>query len=75
MTDRTLTDQQQDLLESLVDSAGLSNVLGGLANICAAKSDHVLTNWQDESLSRRWMAAMMAPLLGMPRNDGDKQCE
>jgi hypothetical protein len=58
MTDRTLTSAQQDQLEALVDACGLDLVLGALANICAAKSDHVLTNWQDRSLANAWMNAM-----------------
>jgi hypothetical protein len=58
MTDRSMSSQQQDQLEALVDACGLDLVLGGLADICAAKSDYVLTNWQDRSLADAWMRAM-----------------
>jgi hypothetical protein len=58
MTDRKMKSDQQDQLEALVDACGLDLVLIGLANICAAKSDHVLTNWQDRSLANAWMRAM-----------------
>lgn len=58
MADRSMTSAQQDQLEALVDVCGLDLVLAGLANICAAKSDHVLCNWQDRSLANAWMGAM-----------------
>jgi hypothetical protein len=58
MTDRIMTSAQQDALEALVDSCGLDLVLSGLGNICASKSDHVLTNWQDRRLADCWMKAM-----------------
>lgn len=58
MTDRQMTDEQLNQLETLVDACGLDLVLIGLANICAEKSDHVLTNWQDHSLANAWMKAM-----------------
>jgi hypothetical protein len=58
MPDRTMTQRQQDQLESLVDSCGLDLVLIGLGCICAAKSDHVLVNWQDRTLAAQWMRAM-----------------
>jgi hypothetical protein len=60
MTDRKMTQQQQDALEALVDACGLDLVLTGLANICAAKSDHILTNWQDRGLADAWCQAMTA---------------
>ena len=56
--ERTMTSHQQHQLELLVDSCGLQLVLGGLANICADKSAHVLENWQDRALSVAWMRAM-----------------
>ncbi len=41
-------------LEALVDRHGLSAVLNELANICAAKAEHIATNWQDASLAKAW---------------------
>jgi hypothetical protein len=58
MTERSMSSAQQAQLEDLVDACGLALVLGALGNICAAKSDHVLTNWQDRSLADAWMKAM-----------------
>lgn len=65
MTERTrntgfMTGIQQDQLEQLVDACGLNGVLAGLANICCAKSDHTLVNWQDRQLANAWMRAMTA---------------
>ena len=60
MTDRSISRQQQDALEALVDSCGLDLVIGSLANICAGKSDHVLVNWQDRGLANLWAKAMTA---------------
>lgn len=58
MTERNVTNAQQDALEALVDACGLDLILGSLANICAEKSDHVLTNWQDRKLADAWLHAM-----------------
>lgn len=58
MTDTTMTGAQQFQLEQLVDACGLDGVIAGLANICAAKSDHTLVNWQDRQLANAWMRAM-----------------
>jgi hypothetical protein len=41
-------------LEAMVDRHGVSAILNGLANICAAKSEHISTNWQDASLAKLW---------------------
>lgn len=58
MTERFITGPQQKALEELVDACGLDLVLGALANICAEKADHVLTNWQDRALADAWTKAM-----------------
>lgn len=49
------TQQLQDTLEGLVDANGLSGVLDALAEICAAKAEHIETSWQDLDLSRDWL--------------------
>ena len=41
-------------LEAMVDRHGVSAILNELANICAAKSEHIATNWQDASLAKLW---------------------
>tara|TARA_R100001082_G_scaffold44092_2_gene23405 strand:- start:6275 stop:6538 length:264 start_codon:yes stop_codon:yes gene_type:complete len=43
--------QDRDTIESLVDYYGLENVLQLLGEVCSAKSDHILDNWQDEKLA------------------------
>ncbi len=58
MNTRLMTSDQQDQLEALIDRCGLNLVLGGIANICAAKSDHVLVHYQDRALADAWMKAM-----------------
>jgi len=60
MTDRLMTQVQQDQLEALVDACGLDLVLGGLANICAEKAAHLDSNWQDHTSARYWLKAMNA---------------
>lgn len=44
----------QDELESLVDHAGLQNVLAMLATICGEKAEHVAVNWQDAHAAKVW---------------------
>ena len=58
MSDRTMTSVQQDELERLVDACGLDLVLGGLANICARKAGHLVSNWQDKAAAKAWLRAM-----------------
>lgn len=41
-------------LESMVDRAGVRNVLYALAHICGEKADHIRSNWQDVPLARHW---------------------
>lgn len=56
--ERKMSTEQQNALEALVDSCGLDLVLIGLANICAEKSEHILTNWEDRGASGAWLKAM-----------------
>lgn len=44
-------------LEQMIDSHGLAAVLGGLAQICGEKADHVRSDWQDATLARLWAEA------------------
>jgi hypothetical protein len=46
--------QDRDTIESLVDYYGLELVLQLLGEVCSAKSDHILENWQDENLADVW---------------------
>ena len=51
--------QLQDQLEGLIDRHSLLDVLLAIGNICAEKSDHALTNWQDSDLADAWTRAMI----------------
>lgn len=54
---RDLNQKERDLLESFVDSCGLSSVLMSLSEICGEKADHVRANWQDNNLAHDWDTA------------------
>lgn len=41
-------------LEGLIDTHGLHNVLAAIEDICSAKADHVLQNWNDNDLALAW---------------------
>ena len=41
-------------LENLIDERGLGTILDAIAEICREKSEHALTNWQDETLAKEW---------------------
>jgi hypothetical protein len=44
-------------LESMVDSEGLSGIIGDLAEICYLKAEHISSNWQDEVSAKTWINA------------------
>jgi hypothetical protein len=50
----------------LIDGTTLDAVLGALVEVCYAKRDHLLTNWQDKSDAKQWGRA--AALLDRTRN-------
>jgi hypothetical protein len=62
----------ESVLEGLIDRATLTVVLKALVEICQGKADHVATNWQDESLSRKWsdMADRIDALTIIAKNKG-----
>lgn len=47
----------QDAIEQIVDAHGVENTLRLLAEICADKAGHILDNWQDEKLAKKWAMA------------------
>lgn len=61
-----MTSQElQDQLEALIDSATLNSVLNALQNVCAGKAEHVDSCYNacglpDKALSKRWMQASKA---------------
>lgn len=44
-------------IESLIDSAGLTDFVDLSADVCFAKSLHVSEMWQDRTLARQWERA------------------
>jgi hypothetical protein len=52
-----LTPEQVLLLEFLIDSSSLADVLDSLAEIAHAKAQHIQAIWQDVSLARTWESA------------------
>lgn len=51
------TEQDVETLETMVDRVGLYETLSMLEAICAAKAEHIETNWQDRGLARLWLNA------------------
>jgi hypothetical protein len=41
-------------LETTIDRCGIDSVLMALSEICGAESEHILSNWQDVVLAKRW---------------------
>ena len=52
-----LTQEQQDTLESILDSATLEDVFDSPDNICYEKANHLRTNWQEEAMGKAWEKA------------------
>jgi hypothetical protein len=44
----------REALEAIMDRTDPRTVLSVLSEICWAKAQHVLTNWQDKGLAKRW---------------------
>ena len=44
-------------LEAMVDKVGVANVLHALGHICAAKAEHLESNWQDGTAAKVWSRA------------------
>ena len=60
MTERPYFCEGSDAMiafESMVDRAGLRNVLYALAHISAEKADHLRANWQDNASAKNWAKA------------------
>lgn len=41
-------------IEGLVDSHGMSHVVGLLIDVCVGKADHIRANWQDNVTATAW---------------------
>ena len=59
LTMRELRPDEVADLEEIIDSTSLSAVITAIANICTEKCDHILVNWQDKELARRYDRASL----------------
>ena len=55
MTDSTTANE--DALEAMIDTFGLSEVIDFMVCICAKKASHLRENWKDESQAKEWSKA------------------
>jgi hypothetical protein len=46
--------ENADALEALIDTYSLSYVIDLLAEVCSAKADHLVANWQDDDAGEAW---------------------
>jgi hypothetical protein len=53
----TLSDEQRNSLEKLLDHTSLSGILEALSQIAYLKAEHISANWQDHQLARAWERA------------------
>ena len=49
-----ITEDEVDLIESIIDKRGLAQVMMALVHITGEKAEHVRSNWQDDELANRW---------------------
>jgi len=54
---RELTRVESDTLEALIDLTSVKAVLEAISDICGAKEEHIIANWQDEKTARVWAEA------------------
>lgn len=52
-----VVEQNETAAEALIDSTGLEDAVSIMADICHEKAEHILSNWQDEILAKRWSCA------------------
>lgn len=50
----TTNQELADRVEALVDARSVASVLAALSDVCGAKAEHILGNWQDKKLAREW---------------------
>jgi hypothetical protein len=44
----------ENAIEALVDASSLEAVVNALANVAAAKAEHIASNWQDATTAKVW---------------------
>lgn len=56
----SVTKNDLDTMEAMVDKYSLSGVVESLAHIANEKGDHLRTNWQDNETAKEWERAAAA---------------
>jgi hypothetical protein len=54
---RDLTQVERDTLEAIIDCTSVKAMLEAISDICGAKEEHIIANWQDEKTARVWAEA------------------
>jgi hypothetical protein len=54
---RDLTQVERDTLEAIIDCTSVKAMLEAISDICGAKEEHLISNWQDEKTARIWAEA------------------
>lgn len=50
---------RKEVLEQLIDQAGLASVVAACSEICDEKAEHIRTNWQEDDTARPWNKAAL----------------
>ncbi len=53
-TDSRTHNTNADTIEALINHYSLSYVIELVAEVCSAKADHLVSNWQDDSAGAIW---------------------
>ena len=54
---RDLTQVERDTLEAIIDCTSVKAMLEAISDICGAKEEHIIANWQDKKTARVWAEA------------------
>jgi hypothetical protein len=54
---RDLTQSERNELEYIIDCTSVKAMLEAISDICGAKEEHLISNWQDEKTARVWAEA------------------
>jgi hypothetical protein len=70
MSGSNLGKNEIDILETIIDKRGIDQVLIALSELCGAKAEHILANWQDRILAKRWATVEGAIGCAVPHATG-----
>ena len=57
MPNKSPAAEMSETVEAYIDRFSLAELLQIVGEICAAKADHIETNWQDRDTAREWTRA------------------